>query len=110
MLIKNTQVVPVTIEGTSSIEETTVADFSFRVVPNPFEDEAQIEVDLVSDTDVTIKVIDLSGRIVFELSQQHLSAGKNTISFGDELSKSGSYFIQLFSEQFGLSIQKIIKL
>lgn len=72
----------------------------FPPQPNPFNQTTIIKFELPNPQEITLKVIDLSGRIVLTKNQL-CSSGKNTIELdGINLPHSGIYFFQLLGHDF----------
>lgn len=81
---------------TNSVNELTAKDVNFNVYPNPFNTSATISYELFSASSVSIKVFDLLGKEVGELSNGKKSEGLHEV----ELNKTnlglsaGIYFIK----------------
>jgi hypothetical protein len=71
-----------------------------RNYPNPFNPATRIEFSLDRDTQVTLRVFDVHGRLVRTLMDSYLAAGRREVSWdgrGDrgEALPSGAYFLKL---------------
>ena len=81
----------------------------YQNVPNPFSRSTTVDFELNKATDVTIRIIDVNGRLVYS-STGYYSKGKNTITInGDELQGNGIYYLNLESEAFSAT-RKMIKI
>ena len=82
--------------------------------PNPFNPSTTISYDLPEQTEVSIKIFDISGRLVSELANSTQSAGHYSIvwngtnSAGERVG-SGMYVVRLSSKPFSAS-QKVLLL
>jgi len=88
----------------STQNQTTISQFTlYQNYPNPFNPETTIEYDLTKDSQVTLKIYNLSGQLVKLLVNEHQSQGHYTITWygdnerGEEVA-SGVYFYQLVAE------------
>lgn len=70
------------------------AAFSVLISPNPFGDQATLELNLEAASAVSIQVYDLLGRRAGLVFSGELAEGPHRIAFGDELS-SGVYIVQV---------------
>ncbi len=84
----------------------------FPVYPNPFNSKTMIEFHLAETEVVTIRLFNISGQLVRELSQKQYPSGRQMLSWdatddaGNPVS-SGTYFIHLQTPQFNQT-RKII--
>jgi hypothetical protein len=89
----------------SLVAETRSISFSVRVSPNPFNPSAQIYFHLPNDGTVTVRVYDVNGRMIKELSDGFRAAGEHGVTWDgrDQLGKtvaSGAYFSEVrFGEE-----------
>ena len=74
------------------------------VYPNPFTDKIEIELDLFSNSEVHLEVLNANGLLV---NQQHISA-QGQISLGDNL-EPGVYWLKFIQEDQFL-VKKVVKL
>ena len=56
------------------------SSYTFRIAPNPFIDEAYLELDTQSSTAVSVTLTDMAGQVVGVLQQQVKHAGKHRLS------------------------------
>lgn len=84
---------------------------SFRLYqnyPNPFNPVTNIKFDIPENSNVTLTVYDLNGKIVSELNYGYLNKGSYNYSFnGNEIS-SGVYFYTLSSQGFSITRKMIL--
>jgi len=68
--------------------------------PNPFNATTKIAYDLATAGDVTLKIYDISGRLVETLVDRHLDAGSYTASWDASGVSSGVYFYKLSTADY----------
>lgn len=83
---------------TYSMSVTGINDFeklsSVKVYPNPFKNSFQVSVDLAASTDLSISVIDITGKIVEEKVIDNVAAGTFQYTSNSSL-QSGIYFVKV---------------
>ena len=89
----------------STKEKTGVpSNFSLKQnYPNPFNPNTVISFDLVEDTDVSIKIYDMTGKLVRNLINTSMTIGANTVTWDgkDDLGVSVSGGVYLYNLQTG---------
>ncbi|MDP8241195.1 MAG: CotH kinase family protein [Candidatus Hatepunaea meridiana] len=76
--------------------KTKPADFDLaEPYPNPFNSSTTIRFNLVEAGKTSLKLFDISGRLVEVILQDHLNAGRHQISLNASHLAPGLYFIQL---------------
>ncbi len=105
-----TQQQPVDI-STSSINEADNSKINIgKIYPNPVNNNSTIEINLKSNSSVSIKIYDISGREVKSISKKHYLAGKNSIKIDTNNLKSGFYTCSILIDKKTIeSIKMIIK-
>lgn len=78
-----------------SDETTALSDIS--TFPNPVSENATISFSLEDASPVTIRLIDLNGKVIREISNGAYEPGNYQISFSSESLTAGLYFLQLTS-------------
>ncbi len=77
--------------------------------PNPFNPTTNIEFSVPKNNLVTLKVYDITGKLVSTLVNQNLSAGTYNVDFDASRLSSGVYFYRLISGNFS-DVKKMILL
>ncbi|MBL8007364.1 MAG: T9SS type A sorting domain-containing protein [Ignavibacteria bacterium] len=77
--------------------------------PNPFNPETKINYELPYAQNVTVKVFDALGKVVYELVNEKQNAGKYQISFNGKNLPSGIYFYKMETGSFS-QVKKMILL
>jgi hypothetical protein len=72
----------------------------YQNYPNPFNISTTIPFNLPSATHVKITIYDTYGRIVDTIYNEHTTKGKHTINWNAEGYASGTYYIQLISNDY----------
>jgi hypothetical protein len=86
------------------------ADFTLlSVYPNPFNSNTRIRFDLDRTTHVSLKVYDLTGRLVNTIVDGMQSAGRHELNFNGKNLASGTYFVHLRTDH-AQRLQKILLL
>ena len=75
--------------------------------PNPFNPVTTLEFALPVDTEVSISVFNLQGRLVETLSSRHMEAGYHSVIWNADAHASGVYFVKMFAGSF-ISTQKLM--
>jgi hypothetical protein len=94
------------------LRKATVASL-MPSVPNPMKGEASIRYSIANDTDVTLKVYDMTGALVRTLVNESVTAGEYTVTWngtnevGSEVA-NGVYFYRLSSGDFTQSRKLVV--
>lgn len=75
--------------------------------PNPFNPTTNIRFSLVEETDITLTVYDVQGRVVAELINGAVEAGVHEVAFDATGLTSGVYFAQM-NGSFGSDVMKMV--
>ena len=79
-----------------------------KVFPNPVNDNFTMEFSLQKNTDITISVTDMNGRLVKELYNGKASSGDNVFSFNKANLSAGTYLLTIKSGTQIIKNEKII--
>ena len=79
-----------------------------EIYPNPVSDIATISFNTESAENISISIIDLTGRVVKSISSQHFQSGENKITVDLSELNNGIYFVQIKSNAIFYS-SKLIK-
>ena len=64
-----------------------------NLYPNPMTTQSTLQLNLVEANDVNISITDLSGRLITEVLNEHMSAGDHTINIQTPDLSAGTYFL-----------------
>jgi hypothetical protein len=82
--------------ATNSVgEELTVNKLTASVYPNPVSNEGTISFQTHTSGNVTVKILDITGREVATVFEGTKDAGSHTVNFDASALKAGVYFYQL---------------
>lgn len=80
----------------------------FQVFPNPIYQEFKTEFELAANTNISIDIYDIQGKIVKTLYTGLANAGKNQFTFNKSNLETGTYFITITSNNQTLKNEKVI--
>ncbi|MCK9269917.1 MAG: DNRLRE domain-containing protein [Bacteroidales bacterium] len=83
------------IEGSTSIADISTYINQLSVFPNPMEQKASLDFDLLSAQEVNIYIVNSQGIQMQQICKKHFTAGKHHHSFDCNNLKPGFYFIRL---------------
>ena len=81
---------------------------SLRVYPNPTVERFSIEFEMPERMDVNVSIYDMKGTLVKLLLQDNLKPGMKTLHFNRNALSSGTYIINVTSNQKTLAHEKLI--
>lgn len=93
----------------TDINDVQIKESSVFVAPNPFSDDANIEITLRKSDDARVLLFDSNGRLVQEVFNGNLDMGNNTISLNCSNIASGIYILKVMTSDTIYS-EKVIKL
>lgn len=93
--------------GTTSIANEPKSD-NFKLYPNPIYQEFKTEFELSTNSKISIDIFDIQGKLVTTLFNGNAIAGKNQFTFNKSNLITGTYFINISSNNQTLKIEKII--
>ena len=88
------------------VNNNNVPSNELKVYPNPVQDMATLSFDLARETNVTVSVYDLSGKLVQTVDRQLMARGKQEISINCSGLETGAYMVritagtQMFNSKF----------
>ena len=85
------------------------SDFSLsQNYPNPFNPSTKINFAIPVDSKVSLKVYDLSGRLVAVLAEGSMNAGSHTVTLNAASLSSGVYFYTLTAGDFSKTMKMVL--
>lgn len=109
MAIKNTQIIPVNVSGVFSSEFFESKVSALNVFPNPFDDNALLQFNLLDKGEVEIKIFDLAGKQVFRTTKQYSQKGKYAVPVGKLIESKGTYILKIALDGQYIGSVKIVK-
>lgn len=76
--------------------------------PNPFNPSTVIRFSLPQESEISLRVYDISGRMVRELASGKYSAGSYSVTFSGHGLASGMYFYRLESAEYNATMKMIL--
>jgi hypothetical protein len=107
--IKNSQFIPVNIEGFNNTEEKNKVSVDVLVTPNPFNDEVILEVNLQQDAQLVIEVWDVEGKLLEVVLEEKIQKGVHQYKVGQNLNSGGVYLLKVSVAGQRAIVKKIIK-
>lgn len=100
----------INISGVSGINDASNDAAAFNIFPNPTDNEASILFNLEKKSNVTLKVIDMLGNVVYTYANNQLPAGDNKLVIDKlQVQAAGIYFVQMQINNTTLSKKLVIK-
>ena len=93
-----TPVVRLNFDPSSSIEENTFGVSIGNVYPNPTSGATTIAYTLANASDVSVSVVDITGKTVYTAANTNEIAGAHQISFDAASFANGVYYITIGTE------------
>lgn len=87
------------IENDNPVEEVDSYDLG-QNYPNPFNPATTVRFQIPVDGNVSIKVYDISGKLVSELVNGFLQRGRHTVEFNASNLSSGAYYYRINADGF----------
>lgn len=81
--------------NTAGVDEPNGQLTGLSVYPNPATNEFRLDFTLVQESDVLIQIVDMTGRVVSNFSNEKISAGSITRTINVADITSGNYLLQL---------------
>lgn len=107
--VKNTQQVPVKIEGTVGLYDAEFAQMQFELAPNPADEVTSVSLDLPKNSMVEILITDVQGKLVTTVENRFYNAGEHHINLPIKNLETGNYFVQLRLNNEHTLIRQLVK-
>lgn len=99
---------PIVINSMASIDDPVTGKPSQMIIyPNPFNDEAMIEINMEQDAKVSVRIINLLGAEVMKLVDRELTRGIHNVELSRGSLHAGCYFVQMSYDGHS-EVQKLI--
>jgi len=76
--------------------------------PNPFNSQTNIEFQIPSNSNVNIKLFDITGKLVSEILNKEMQAGAHKVNFDSKDISSGVYFYEINAGGFSKTLKMIV--
>jgi hypothetical protein len=110
-LLNNLSIFPIVIvgPGTVGVPAVTRKDFTFYGnYPNPATNNTNVKFALAATADVTLSVMDMSGRMISTISEKNLTAGAHEISVNTSALPAGEYIYAIQTNNGGGIASKMV--
>lgn len=105
--VKNTQLVPVEIEGVFGTAEQFIKEEALTLYPNPTVDQLFVSFEVASDFEGQMSIIDMQGRKVYERQVNYSSGVVNEVIDVSKLS-SGAYTLNITTPESSINKQFLV--
>ncbi|HLP55597.1 MAG TPA: T9SS type A sorting domain-containing protein [Fluviicola sp.] len=90
------------------LEENTMINGSVSLYPNPINDQATFVVNLDRTADVTIELVDLSGKVVMTVFEGNMEAGSTNVNCSSSSLNAGLYTAVIRANGFMKTIKCVV--
>lgn len=95
--------------GVTGIEDASSTSINEIIVyPNPIADQASLEINLDTPSNISVDLYDLAGKKVRNILAEQLSDGNHLFNFDARLLDAGIYFLQIKTNDKALVTKKLI--
>lgn len=98
----------VIVPSAIGITEKDAHGIEMSIAPNPANENVFVNYSLVSASDVTIEICDITGRVIYSSSEKSVQQGNHRTEINLESFAKGSYVI-LISTDFGVAQEQLIR-
>ncbi len=92
------------------VEENTLASLNLSLQPNPADENTRLNFSLAQSSSVKVSVLDITGRKLFDLTDQKMEAGNHAIAIpGSSIGDAGIYFVNLTVDGQTLTRKLVVK-
>ncbi|MBT3302793.1 MAG: T9SS type A sorting domain-containing protein [Bacteroidetes bacterium] len=106
--VYRTWIAEVADNALTDMEESEELEVNVSVFPNPVHEMMTLEFSLQERAFISIKIIDMQGKVVRELYNDLTKKGKTILRFNKLALQSGNYLIQIIDGEKILKTEKII--
>ncbi len=93
--------------GIAEVESENIGEV--RIYPNPAASYTNIELQVANTTDATIRVFDMSGKVVYTKSLESLTAGIHTEAINCQGLQKGVYLINVVTDSQMMTSKLVVK-
>jgi hypothetical protein len=94
---------------TTSVNDKPASLSSMELYPNPASSVSNLEMNVATKGNVSVKIINVTGQVISEVSNQEYAAGKYNISIDLSKLQSGIYMINMTSNDGVVTKKMIVK-
>lgn len=108
-IVDNTPVVRANFEPGAGIKDNKVVATEVSVFPNPATDKATVNFNTVNASDVSIQVVDVTGKVVETVSLNNVAAGANSTELNIAGFATGIYSVVVKTNDSSVTKKLVIK-
>ena len=90
-------------------ERNNTKAFLSQNMPNPFNDNTRINIELDEQKEIQFEIFDITGKIVKELKLGKLGIGSHQLNINSSGLKSGIYYYSIYNADFKITKKMIIQ-
>ena len=103
-----TWVAEITGTGTNTSIANDTQSNNFKLYPNPIYQEFNTEFELATNSKISIDIFDIQGKLVIRLFNGNANSGKNQFTFNKSNLETGTYFLNISTNNKTFKNEKII--
>ncbi len=92
----------------TDVKEANAAFNQIAVYPNPSSDKFMVSLDLLKSNNVSLEVIDITGKQILSSMNHSLSSGLNQFEINTSEMKAGIYFLQISTPETSTSVRLVV--
>ncbi len=92
----------------TDVKEANAAFSQIAVYPNPASDKFMVSLDLLKSNNVSLEVIDITGKQILSSMNHSLSSGLNQFEINTSEMKAGIYFLQISTPETSTSVRLVV--
>lgn len=92
----------------TGVDENNFSARELIVIPNPCSENAVFNFSLLSETELKLEIVDLSGKLIFEKDRQLYFPGKQSLQLNTLLWKSGIYLCRISSSMSSSTCKMVV--
>ena len=93
--------------GITEVESENIGEV--RIYPNPAASYTNVELQIAKTTDATVRVFDMSGKVVYTKSLSNLTAGVHTEAINCQGLQKGVYLINVITDSQMMTSKLVVK-
>lgn len=93
--------------GITEVESKNIG--AVRIYPNPAASYTNVELQVANTTDATVRVFDMSGKVVYTKSLENLTAGVHTEAINCQGLQKGVYLINVVTDSQMMTSKLVVK-
>jgi len=104
----NNSITYISFGSTENVESLAAEEVELSIFPNPVTENSHIEFTLSNSENCIVTLYDAQGKVVYELMNEKLLAGKHKLLLAGYALSSGKYICELKTETASSNIQLIV--